>query len=37
LLDRFEGDITTLIRTGDELIVEPALGRVTDLSRLAGE
>ena len=30
LLDRFEqGDITALIHTGDELLVEPADGRVT--------
>jgi len=33
LLDRFEGDITALIRTGDELMVEPELGRVTILLR----
>jgi len=33
LLDRFDGDVTALIRTGDELIVEPELGRVTILSR----
>lgn len=35
LLDRFEGDITALIRTGDELTVEPEFGRVTILSRSA--
>lgn len=30
LLDRFtDGDVTALIQTGDELLVEPALGRVT--------
>lgn len=29
LLDRFEGDITALVRTGDELTVEPEQGRVT--------
>ena len=34
-LDRFDGDITALIRTGDELLVEPELGRVTILSRPA--
>ncbi|HUE65192.1 MAG TPA: DUF126 domain-containing protein [Rhizomicrobium sp.] len=33
LLDRFEGDITTLVRTGNELVVEPDLGRVTILMR----
>lgn len=32
LLDRFEGDITALIRTGDELMIEPEHGRVTILS-----
>ena len=31
LLDRFDGDITVLVRTGDELVVEPELGRVTIL------
>ena len=35
LLDRFDGDITALIRTGDELLVEPELGRVTILPRPA--
>lgn len=35
LLDRFDGDVTTLIRMGDELMVEPELGRVTILSRNA--
>ena len=29
LMDRFEGDITDMIATGDDLLVEPALGRVT--------
>jgi len=29
LMDRFEGDITRLIATGDDLLVEPALGQVT--------
>jgi predicted aconitase with swiveling domain len=34
LLDRFTaGDITTMIQTGDELYVEPAMGRVTILNR----
>ena len=27
-MDRFEGDVTALIRTGDEVLVEPAEGRV---------
>jgi hypothetical protein len=34
MVDRFElGDPTTLIRTGDELTIEPAAGRVTILNR----
>jgi predicted aconitase with swiveling domain len=33
LLDRFDGDVTALIRTGDELLVEPEPGRVTILNR----
>lgn len=34
MVDRFEaGPPTTLIRTGDELLIEPAAGRVTVLSR----
>jgi hypothetical protein len=34
LVDRFEaGDPTKLILNGDELIVEPASGRVTILNR----
>lgn len=37
LLDRFEGDITALIMTGEELIVEPQLGIVTLVSRSAGD
>ena len=37
LLDRFDGDITALIRNGDELMVEPELGRVTILSRCTGD
>ncbi len=28
-MDRFEGDVTALIRTGDEVLVEPEAGRVT--------
>jgi uncharacterized protein len=33
LLDRFvDGDVTSLIKTGDELLVEPAAGRVTILT-----
>ncbi len=31
LLDRFECDVTTAIQTGDELLLEPAEGRVTRL------
>ena len=37
LLDRFDGDITALIRNGDELMIEPDFGRVTILSRCAGD
>ena len=33
LLDRFDGDVTALIGTGDEVLVEPELGRVTIMSR----
>jgi predicted aconitase with swiveling domain len=33
MLDRFADDVTALIRTGDELLVEPEMGRVTILSR----
>lgn len=34
LLDRFtEGDVTALIKTGDELLVEPRAGRVTISNR----
>jgi hypothetical protein len=29
LIDRFEGDITQLIRTGDRLHIDPAAGTVT--------
>ena len=35
LVDRFEdGDVTSLIRTGDELRIEPAEGKVTILNGL---
>ena len=34
LVDRFEdGDVTTLFRTGDDLQIEPQLGRVTIFGR----
>lgn len=33
LVDRFEGDVTDLIRTGDELRIDPAAGRVEILNR----
>lgn len=33
LVDRFAGDVTTMIATGDELCVDPARGRVTILRR----
>jgi predicted aconitase with swiveling domain len=33
LIDRFESDVTALIKTGDELLVEPELGQVTVLNR----
>ncbi len=33
LIDRFAGDITALIETGDELLVEPEAGQVTILRR----
>jgi predicted aconitase with swiveling domain len=29
LMDRFDGDITALIKSGDELVIEPDIGRVT--------
>ena len=29
LMDRFEGDVTALIATGETVLVEPAAGRVT--------
>jgi predicted aconitase with swiveling domain len=35
LIDRFAGDITALIETGDELLVEPEAGQVTILRRAA--
>lgn len=28
MIDRFEGDVTDLVRTGDRLVVDPATGRV---------
>ncbi|MDB6051713.1 MAG: hypothetical protein JWR17_4459 [Pseudomonas sp.] len=33
MCDRFEGDVTALIQTGDELIVDPERGEVIILSR----
>ena len=33
MVDRFEGDVTDLIRTGDELRIEPAAGVVMVLNR----
>lgn len=33
MVDRFDGDVTDLIRTGDELRIEPAAGTVTILNR----
>jgi len=36
LLDRFEGDVTALLRTGDLLELDPAAGRVTVLEREEG-
>lgn len=33
MVDRFDGDVTDLIRTGDELCIEPASGTVTVLNR----
>ena len=33
LVDRFEGDVTQLLRTGDELRVDPAAGLVEVLNR----
>jgi predicted aconitase with swiveling domain len=33
LVDRFDGDVTTLIATGDEVRVDPARGLVTVLRR----
>ncbi len=35
LVDRFAGDVTALIRTGDELRVDPAAGIVEILNRAA--
>jgi len=33
LVDRFDGDVTVLLRTGDELRVDPAAGSVEILNR----
>jgi predicted aconitase with swiveling domain len=33
LVDRFAGDVTQLIRTGDALSIDPAAGQVTILNR----
>jgi predicted aconitase with swiveling domain len=33
MVDRFEGDVTDLIRTGDRLRIDPAAGTVEILSR----
>jgi hypothetical protein len=33
MVDRFEGDATDLIRTGDRLRIDPAAGRVEILNR----
>jgi uncharacterized protein len=33
MVDRFEGDVTDLIRTGDELRIDPAAGTVEILNR----
>jgi predicted aconitase with swiveling domain len=35
LVDRFQGDVTDLVRTGDELRVDPAAGIVEILNRMA--
>lgn len=35
MVDRFDGDVTELIRTGDELRVDPASGTITILNRNA--
>ena len=38
MVDRFEdGDITKLIRTGDELLVDPESGSVKILNRVANK
>ena len=36
LMDRFEGDVTGLIATGDDLALDPAAGTVTILARAGG-
>ncbi|MBV9018308.1 MAG: DUF126 domain-containing protein [Alphaproteobacteria bacterium] len=33
MVDRFDGDVTDLIRTGDELRIDPAVGTVEILNR----
>jgi hypothetical protein len=33
MVDRFEGDVTLLFRTGDQLRIDPAAGRVEILNR----
>ena len=33
MVDRFEGDVTDLIQTGDELRIDPAAGKVEILNR----
>ncbi|CAO4173275.1 aconitase X swivel domain-containing protein [Methylorubrum populi] len=35
LMDRFEGDVTDLIASGDEIVLDPARGIVTILRRVA--
>ncbi|HJE23783.1 MAG TPA: DUF126 domain-containing protein [Methylorubrum populi] len=35
LMDRFEGDVTDLIASGDEIVLDPAGGIVTILRRVA--
>lgn len=36
LMDRFEGDVTGLIASGDEISLDPSAGSVTILRRAAG-
>jgi predicted aconitase with swiveling domain len=35
LIDRFEDDVTTAIRSGDRVSVDPAAGTVTLLERIS--